>query len=85
MENAAVLFCITLLEDDKMHLNMGSTDRWARAVVGIVLLGLAYATLAGIWQWGFGIIGAILVITAVVGLCPLYSVFGWSTKSGHQN
>lgn len=63
-----------------MQTNVGSTDRMIRAIVGIVAL--IGAVVLGIGSGG-GIallaLGAIMVVTASVGFCPLYRMFGLST------
>ena len=63
-----------------MHANIGTTDRVARIVVGLLLI--AYAIPFGFpatgWNW-VGWIGVIPILTAVVGVCPAYSLFGLST------
>ncbi len=63
-----------------MIKNEGTVDRIIRAVVGI-------AALVGAVAVGFGsvggilllVVGGILVVTAAVGFCPLYRVFGLNT------
>jgi uncharacterized membrane protein len=62
--------------------NMGMTDRIVRAIVGIGLLLLAFLVVTGVWQIVFWIVAAILLITAVVGICPAYMPFHFSTKKG---
>jgi hypothetical protein len=63
-----------------MVRNESNTDRILRAIVGAALL---IAWIAG-WLSGalavvLGIVGLVLVSTAIVGFCPLYRVFGVST------
>ncbi|MGM0583630.1 MAG: YgaP family membrane protein [Pseudomonadota bacterium] len=62
-----------------MTCNMSNTDRIIRAIVGVVLLVIAFTTLTAIWAWVAGVIGAVLVATAAVGYCPAYSLFGMRT------
>ena len=59
-----------------MPRNMGSADRWIRAAFGIVLLSLVFVGPRTAW----GYLGLIPLVTAIVGTCPLYQLFGWSTK-----
>jgi membrane-associated protease RseP (regulator of RpoE activity) len=63
-----------------MTKNMGTIDRALRLIVGVVLI--AYALKIGFsptgWNW-VGWIGVIPILTALVGNCPLYSLFGMST------
>jgi hypothetical protein len=62
-----------------MKKNMGDLDRIIRAIVGVglVIFGVLYL---GFW-WGILmlVVGAILLITALVGICPIYILFKWST------
>jgi hypothetical protein len=62
-----------------MKRNMGKTDRIIRGIVGIILviLGIMYM---GIWYWNILFaIGVILLITAVIGWCPIYTLCKKST------
>jgi Protein of unknown function (DUF2892) len=65
-----------------MTTNMGNLDRGLRAIVGLVLLYLAYIGMFSTWAWaGYAayVVGAVLLVTAAVGMCPLYTLFGWNT------
>jgi hypothetical protein len=55
--------------------NVGALDRGARIVAGLALLGLAVTGTVGAW----GYIGLVPLATGLLGNCPLYSVFGFST------
>lgn len=59
--------------------NMGQTDRMIRAVVGVVLLILAFAALGGTLAWIAGIVGAVMLGTAAMGSCPPYALLGINT------
>ena len=63
-----------------MSANVGTVDRIARIVVGLILI--AYAIPLGFpntgWNW-VGWIGVVPILTAFVGICPAYSLFGLST------
>ena len=58
-----------------MNANVGNLDRVARIVLGRGLLSL---TVMGP-QTGFGLLGLIPLATAIMGFCPLYTVFGFSS------
>lgn len=58
-----------------MKSNVGGIDRILRIVLGLVLIGLAATGTIGLWGW----IGVVLVATAAIGFCPLYTVFGFSS------
>lgn len=65
-----------------MKVNVGMVDRVIRIVVGVVLI--AYAIPFGFPSTGWnrvGWIGIVPIITAVVGYCPAYSAFGFSSCS----
>lgn len=59
--------------------NEGPIDRGIRAVLGIVALVAAFTLLNGIWQIIAGVVAFMLLVTAVVGVCPLYSVLRINT------
>jgi len=64
-----------------LKVNEANWDRIVRVVLGSVLL---YLGLGGVVSSALGIVlgivGAILLLTGVVGFCPLYSVFKFGTK-----
>ena len=71
-----------------MYTNVGAVDRIVRVIVGILLI--AYAIPIGFpsmgWNW-IGWIGVIPILTAVIGFCPAYGLFGisiWSIKPAHR-
>ncbi|PHQ24238.1 hypothetical protein CLH62_15055 [Marinobacter guineae] len=63
-----------------MSINMGSADRIIRAIVGIVLLALVFVGPQTPWGW----IGIVPLATALVGVCPAYSVLGIKTCKKQQ-
>lgn len=65
-----------------MNMNMGTIDRGIRLVVGLALLIAAFFTTIGGDGWLYWLmilVGAIFTITAVIGTCPMYSIFGIKT------
>ena len=58
-----------------MPLNVGSVDRMARIVVGLVLIILAATGTVGLWGW----IGIIPVLTGIFRFCPAYNLLGINT------
>lgn len=54
--------------------NEGGADRAVRIVLGVALLALAFT---GKTAWGY--LGVVPLATGLLGTCPLYSVFGFST------
>lgn len=64
-----------------MVRNEGTVDRVVRAVVGVVLLAAwVFGWLSGATAVVLGIVGAILVVTAAIGFCPLYALLGIRTS-----
>ncbi len=59
--------------------NEGPMDRGVRAVLGIAVLAAAFTLLSGVWQIVAGVVAFMLLVTAAVGVCPLYSVLGINT------
>ncbi len=60
-----------------MNANVGSVDRAARVVIGLVLLSLLYF-LEGNARW-LGLVGVVLIATAVFRWCPAYALVGISS------
>jgi len=64
-----------------MKQNESNVDRIIRAVAGVVLLFLGFGgTLTGTIAIIANVLGVILLVTAAVGICPLYLPFHFSTK-----
>ena len=62
-------------------INESAWDRIVRVVLGLALLYLwVGGVLSGAVAIVVGIVGIILLITGLVGFCPLYRVLGFSTK-----
>lgn len=62
-----------------MTPNVGGFDRIARIVVGLALIAFAVLAPATIsWKW-IGYIGAVPLLTALVGFCPAYTLLGLNT------
>lgn len=67
-----------------MRINVGTPDRIARIVIGVVLILLPFVSGMALfanplWLWSSVIVGAVLIGTALVRFCPLYAVLGLST------
>ncbi len=57
--------------------NVGKVDRIIRIVLGVLLIGNVFYALESPIGW----VGIILIITGIAGICPLYSLLGFNTKS----
>ncbi len=65
----------------KIQVNEGPIDRVVRVAAGVALLAIALVgVVASPLSWVAGAVGVILVATGVTGFCPLYSLFGVSTR-----
>jgi hypothetical protein len=64
-----------------MKQNMSNTDRYVRAIVAVVVAALIYFNvLTGTAAVVLGIVAGVFLLTALVGFCPLYTLFKFSTK-----
>lgn len=63
-----------------MKKNMGTADRIIRVILAIAV-GILYAAgqITGTAAVILGVLAVILLVTGVVGFCPLYAPFGIST------
>ena len=59
--------------------NMGTPDRIVRVIIGVslVLFGV-FGPVSGAWRAILPIVGLIPIITAIIGYCPAYQIFGLS-------
>ena len=60
--------------------NMGKVDRIIRIIVGILLVGNVFYAL----QTPLGWLGIILIVTGILGMCPLYSLLNINTRSAAE-
>ncbi|MFO1456772.1 MAG: DUF2892 domain-containing protein [Steroidobacteraceae bacterium] len=60
-----------------MQKNVGGLDKIVRIVAGLGLLGFALLSDSPMRAWGF--IGIVPLLTATLGVCPLYSLVGLNT------
>jgi len=57
-----------------MKMNVGKADKIIRLILGVLAIALGV-----IFQSWWGLIGLVLILTALVNWCPLYFPFGIST------
>lgn len=68
-----------LKEKTMLKTNVGSLDRIVRIVIGVALLAWFFVDNGtGFWHYA-KLIGIVPLLTAAMGTCPLYSIFGMST------
>ena len=58
-----------------MTANIGTIDRVARIILGVIIVTLT--ALGKISPWGW--LGVMLIITGAIKFCPAYSLFGFKT------
>ena len=61
-----------------MKANVGTADRIVRIILGVALLSLFFIVDGGLKY--IGLIGIILLLTAFIKFCPLYTIFGIKTN-----
>jgi hypothetical protein len=62
-----------------MTYNVGTMDRVVRGVAGIVLAAGAVGAGPPVARAVLGVLALVMLATALVGVCPLYRVFGLNT------
>lgn len=60
--------------------NEHTIDRVVRVVAGLGVISLAFIGPQTPWAW----LGLIFVVTGLIGMCPLYRIFGISTCKDDQ-
>lgn len=63
-----------------MNINVGIVDKVVRIIVGLTLIALTLMGAIGVWGW----LGAILLVTGLMGRCPLYAMLGVNTCPTHK-
>jgi hypothetical protein len=58
-----------------MTKNEGGLDRGIRVLAGLALIALTLTGQIGAWGW----IGALPLLTGLIGWCPAYSLIGLKT------
>ena len=59
-----------------MPNNIGMFDRWLRIIAGVLIVSLVFTGPRTSWGW----LGLVPLATGLAGYCPLYQLFGWSTR-----
>ncbi len=61
-----------------MTKNMGNIDRIVRTILAVAFI--VVAVIFGGWFWILAGLAAIFLITSVISTCPIYKLFGISTR-----
>jgi len=64
-----------------MQRNEGTVDRALRIIAGLGILSLVFVGPQTPWGW----IGLVPLVTGLVGVCPVYSIFGIRTCPAPRN
>jgi hypothetical protein len=68
-------------EGEGVEKNMGTADRVIRTIIALVILALYInGSLSGALGIILLIIAAIFIATSIVGFCPAYTLFNFSTR-----
>ena len=63
-----------------MKKNMGNTDRWIRIILAVIFAVLWFENIVtGTIGIILLVLGGIFVLTSIIDMCPLYSLFGITT------
>ncbi len=63
-----------------MKKNMGYTDRIIRVIIAVIFAGLYFSgSILGTFGVVLIVLSIVLVVTSLIGSCPLYLPFGIST------
>ena len=62
--------------------NVGGVDRILRIVLGLVLVAVGFVVMSGTAGTIVGLVGFIPLATGLLGWCPLYLPFRFSTRQG---
>jgi len=63
-----------------MPTNEGAVDRIIRVVAGLAIVSLVFVGPQTPWGW----LGLVPLLTGLVGFCPAYALFGFSTCRAKQ-
>jgi len=63
-----------------MKANVGKIDRVVRIVVGLLLVSNVFVGLQNPLGW----IGVVMILTGLIGSCPLYSLLKINTRSAAE-
>ena len=63
-----------------MKKNVGLADRITRTVAAVIIAALLFSgQVSGVVATILGVLAAVLLVTAIVGFCPLYALLKVST------
>lgn len=60
--------------------NVGITDQRVRYLLAVVFFLIAFFGVNGVWQWVFGLLGVVMVVTASLSYCPIWAALKINTR-----
>ena len=64
-----------------MKKNMGNVDRIIRVSLAVLVAVLYFTNvISGTWAIILGVLSLVFLLTSLVSFCPLYTIFGISTR-----
>ncbi len=60
-----------------MKQNVHNVERVVRVIVGLAIFSLVFIGPKSVWGW----LGLIPLATGLIGWCPPYALFGFSTRT----
>ncbi len=68
-----------------MTKNIGAVDKTVRIVLALVFVAaVALGWVTGVWAVVLMILAVVFLVTSFTGFCPIYKVFGGSTRSDQK-
>ena len=65
-----------------MKKNMGTIDRIVRVSLAVLVAVLYFTNvISGTWAIILGVLSIVFLLTSLVSFCPLYTIFGISTRN----
>lgn len=65
-----------------MKKNMGAVDRIIRVSLAVLVAVLYFTNvISGTWAIILGVLSIVFLLTSLVSFCPLYTIFGISTRN----
>lgn len=64
-----------------MKKNMGTVDKVIRILVAVIIVSLYFThVISGVLGIVLLVLSAVFVVTSIISICPLYMIFGLSTR-----
>jgi hypothetical protein len=68
-----------------MNKNIGSVDKIVRlSIAAILILLFAFKVVNGAWGYVILAVAALLILTSLISICPLYPLIGITTRKAKK-